>query len=270
MAAKLPQGSGRAPGGLELSSTVTQRSRSSSAVVPVSAQTHALFLDFDGTLAPLQDDADSVVLPTDGDKTLLALKQIFDDAIVLISGRDIRDLSARTPIDLWRAGGHGLDVCRPGQTPPINQVRIDGSVRKQVDTIVAGLTGVRVEDKGPVLAIHYRQNPSAEYVLLEAIRGLAETLPDYKAQNGKCVIELKPITANKGRALQTLMQAPPFLGRIPVMVGDDTTDEDAMAAAIQLGGVGVKVGAGDSCAQYRMIDPDSVWVWLRGILNEHA
>lgn len=239
-------------------------------MAPVSAQTHALFLDFDGTLAPLQDDADSVVLPTGGEKTLLSLKHGFNDALVLISGRDIRDLSARTPIDLWRAGGHGLEVCRPGQMPATDRVKIDDAVRKKVDAIVAPLTGVRIEDKGPVLAIHYRQNPLAENQLVDKIGALAQSVPDYKAQNGKCVIELKPNTANKGRTLQALMQTPPFIGRIPVMVGDDTTDEDAMAVAAQLGGFGIKVGAGVSCAEYALSDPGAVWNWLRGIANEHA
>ena len=34
---------------------------------------------------------------------------------------------------------------------------------------------------------------------------------------------------------------PPFAGRLPVFVGDDVTDEDGIAAAKALGGVGVRV-----------------------------
>ena len=84
------------------------------------------------------------------------------------------------------------------------------------------------------------------------------------------MIELKPAAANKGIALASMMQRKPFLGRIPVMVGDDTTDEDAMQAAKDLGGYGVKVGKGETCAEFGFEDPSDVWVWLRRLVDEHA
>ena len=62
------------------------------------------------------------------------------------------------------------------------------------------------------------------------------------------VVEVKPAAAHKGAALRALASRPPFAGRRPVMLGDDTTDEDAIAAAQALGGLGVKVGPGDSAA----------------------
>jgi trehalose 6-phosphate phosphatase len=180
------------------------------AVTSVSALTNALFLDFDGTLAPLQDDPDTVALPDGGAEILLSLSAAFDGALVLISGRDIRDLSARTPQALWRAGGHGLDVCAPGQEPVPESQAIAPEVRARIDAIVTPFAGVRVEDKGPVLAIHYRQNAAAEGDLMTQISAVAADMPDYKSQHGKMVIELKPIAANKGRALASIMQDLPF------------------------------------------------------------
>jgi trehalose 6-phosphate phosphatase len=46
------------------------------------------------------------------------------------------------------------------------------------------------------------------------------------------------------------------------MLGDDTTDEDAIATALALGGVGVKVGEGPSAAALRARDPAAVRAWL--------
>ena len=37
------------------------------------------------------------------------------------------------------------------------------------------------------------------------------------------------------------MQQPPFAGRVPIFVGDDVTDEPAIAQAIALGGAGLHV-----------------------------
>jgi trehalose 6-phosphate phosphatase len=54
------------------------------------------------------------------------------------------------------------------------------------------------------------------------------------------------------------------------MVGDDTTDEDAMRAASELGGYGIKVGQGETCASLRLKDTHAVWDWLRSIADEHA
>ena len=238
--------------------------------VPFSAHQNVLFLDFDGTLAPLQDDPDSVALPGDGAETLLKLKQCLSGALVLISGRDIRDLSSRTPVELWRAGGHGLEICQPGTTPQAHGGDAPPSLIEATDKIVAAHAGARVENKGPVLAIHYRQAPSAEAELLKALRALADETPGYKAQHGKMVIELKPERANKGRALAEMMAFPEFAGRTPIMVGDDTTDEDAMRVAADLNGFGIKVGEGESCAKYRFADTDAVWDWLRRLVNEHA
>lgn len=55
---------------------------------------------------------------------------------------------------------------------------------------------------------------------------------------------------------------PPFAGRRPLMFGDDTTDEDAIAAAETLGGIGVKIGAGATAASLRAPDPAALRAWL--------
>ncbi len=237
---------------------------------PVLSKQHALFLDFDGTLAPLQDDPDTVFLPQGGEECLCTLTQQLRGALVLISGRGLRDLSLRTPIDVWRAGGHGHDLCQPGEMPSATDEAAPVALVNAVNSLIRDFEGVRLEQKGKVLAIHFRQNPKAGPELAPAAKQLAGAANGYVFQHGNRVIELKPAGADKGTALTALMSRSPFLGRVPVMIGDDTTDEDAMLAAQKLGGIGIKVGDGETCAEYRFENTVMVWRWLREQLNEHA
>ena len=57
----------------------------------------------------------------------------------------------------------------------------------------------------------------------------------------KMAWEVRPAGTDKGVAVRGLMRLPPFAGRLPVFVGDDVTDEDGIAAARELGGVGLMV-----------------------------
>lgn len=249
---------------------MTETSSSSSAAAPLLVPENALFLDFDGTLAPLQDNPDTVSLPEGGDALLGRLNEILNGGLVLISGRGVADLSARTPQALLRIGAHGLEICEPGQAAEASEQMLPTSLKAGIENALKGLPGVRLEEKGRVAAIHYRQNPAAGPGLLKDLAALIESLPDYRIQHGKMVIELKPAGANKGAALRTICARPEFKDRLPIMVGDDTTDEDAIRAAQALGGYGIKVGDGETSADYRLADPGAVWTWIREIVNEHA
>jgi len=62
------------------------------------------------------------------------------------------------------------------------------------------------------------------------------------------------------------MTQPPFIGTVPVFVGDDVTDEAGFLAVEELGGVGVLVGpARTTAARYRLDDVAAVRAWLEQI-----
>ncbi len=222
----------------------------------------ALFLDFDGTLAPLQDDPHTVALSDGMRAAVLAAATRLDGALAIVTGRDVRDLAARTPDALWRAGAHGSEVIAPGETPRPNAET--AALAAEAETAFAELDGVWVEPKGPVVAVHFRQAPQREAEVLRELETIAARHPDYIVQRGKMVVEAKPRGANKGAAVEAFMQRSPFAGRTPVMIGDDTTDEDGFRAAARLGGWAVKVGDGPSDARYRLADVEAVRDWLEG------
>ena len=223
----------------------------------------ALFLDFDGTLAGLQDDPDTVFLAPGMDGVLETIGNRLGGALAILSGRDAGDLARRVPGGLWRIGNHGLLPLAPDQVAPETRAAAPEAVRGAIEKISAMFHGTRVETKGPVLALHYRQAPDSADSLGSALAEAGLSDAGYRIQHGKFVFEAKPEDANKGRALARMMQEAPFAGRRPVMIGDDTTDEDAFRAANGLGGLTVKVGAGDTVARCRLESVDVVHAYLK-------
>ena len=85
-------------------------------------------------------------------------------------------------------------------------------------------------------------------------------------QAGNLVVELKTPGTSKGTALTAFLEEPPFAGAVPVMVGDDLTDEDGFVAAEALWGFGVLVGPPrETAARYGLPDVAAVLAWLNAV-----
>ncbi len=225
------------------------------------ASADALFLDFDGTLVEIGPDPDAIVLDPKTAESLSRLSLRLAGAVALLSGRDIRDLARRTPPSVWRAGGHGLEIVAPDAALPPSPNPPDDAVLARLREATR-TPGVRIEIKGPVAALHYRAAPEAAEACIEAAREAAGLGTDLVHQPGKMVVEVKPASAHKGKALRNIASAPPFAGRRPLMFGDDTTDEDAIAAAQDLGGLGIKIGDGPTAARLHAPSPAALRAWL--------
>jgi trehalose 6-phosphate phosphatase len=77
------------------------------------------------------------------------------------------------------------------------------------------------------------------------------------------MVELLPSAAGKGGAIRAFMQRRPFLGRRPVFVGDDVTDEHGFAAVNELGGMSIRVGdIPETSAQWRLRNVSELRAWL--------
>lgn len=230
---------------------------------PLLTPQNAVFLDLDGTLAPIMDAPEIVALAPETAALLQRLAAFAGGAAAIISGRDLRDLDRRTPRALARIGAHGLECARAGEAPAPAPPPSPPRLLAALTRIVEGHPGAWLEAKGPVVAIHYRKAPHAAAAIYDEVKEAVACAPSYAAQLGKMVVEAKPSGADKGKALRAAMTAPPFSGRAAVMVGDDATDEDAFPVAEEFGGYAVKVGPGATRAKFRLESPEDVIDWVR-------
>jgi len=219
----------------------------------------SLFLDFDGTLVGFQDDPDLVYLRDKDAALLLEINKRLGGALAIISGRDLRDLSKRVPANLWRIGNHGLFKSPPNKPAPETLKSLPDGLLDLVTAALPEIDGLWIETKGPIITIHHRVQPSAGADIKKALMPSIAAFPDLGLQLGNNVVEVKPSAANKGSALIRQMSIAPFEGRIPVMIGDDRTDEDGFKAARTLGGYGIKIGPGPTSAPYRISDITSLY-----------
>jgi trehalose 6-phosphate phosphatase len=143
---------------------------------------------------------------------------------------------------------------------------VPGAARAAVLALGAGHRGLRIEDKGASLAVHYRDQPALGPMALGEARKIAERWR-LRLQEGRMVVELRAPGPDKGDAVAAFMREPPFAGRRPVYIGDDLTDEDGFAAATAMGGFGVIVGERrPTAAAYALADVSAALGWLRASL----
>lgn len=134
--------------------------------------------------------------------------------------------------------------------------------------MLAQHAGLRLEDKGMSLALHYRQAPELGAYVQQLMHQLvAQTRRELVVQEGKCFVEVKPPGKNKGTAVAEYLVELPFLGRRPVFIGDDQTDAYGFVAVNVRGGLSIGVGPGDFSAHYRLPDAVAVREWLSGALR---
>lgn len=240
--------------------------------LPEPAPDWALFLDVDGTLIEIAETPDAVIVPAGLVAQLGRISGALGGAVALVSGRSIANLEELLgPVPTAIAGLHGLEL-RQGGGSEIHRAQVDRHLlheaREALQAFADSHDGVMLEDKALTLALHYRAAPQAQ----EAVEAkAAELVARHEGQlhtiRGKMVVELKTLGSDKGTAIEALMAAPPFAGRVAVFAGDDITDEDGFAAIDRLGGISIRIGAfaGGSLAQLHCDSVADFGRWLASV-----
>jgi trehalose 6-phosphate phosphatase len=224
----------------------------------------SLFLDLDGTLAPLMARPHLVGPDPKRNRLLRDVAQALEGRLAIVSGRSIEEVDRITGGCIGCVAGlHGLE--RRNGKGVIDSTAPHPHLEKAIAVVEAfahARPQLLVEKKRLGVALHYREAPEAAAETLAFARRIAWAT-GLKLQEGNMVAELRCPGSDKGDMLRAFMQERPFSGHFPVFVGDDVTDEDGFAAAQALDGVGVLVGPPrHTNAASRLQDVQDVLLWL--------
>lgn len=229
----------------------------------------AIFTDFDGTLVELAETPDDVDVPVSLSHQLERAARELGSAFAVLTGREIADIDKfLSPLQLPIAGAHGTQRRRADgfvETIDPASVLAAEEIANAIHPLVVANPGLLLETKEGAVALHFRQAPELEAAARIAMEEAVHNATDFVLVPGKMVFEARPRGVTKGTALRAFMREEPFLGRTPIFIGDDTTDEDAFIAAQELGGVGIKLGEGDTAARMRIANVASVHALIQGL-----
>jgi len=175
----------------------------------------AVFLDVDGTLAPIVARPELAEVP---EETRAELRRLVERYAVVacVSGRSGEEAQRLVGVEgVVYVGVHGLELAPEAER-----------WRKALRPF-AQLDWPWLEDKGLTVALHWREAADGQAARAELDR-VAERAEEagLEARWGRKVLELRPpVEADKGTAVRALLEERGL--RRALYAGDDTTDLDA-------------------------------------------
>jgi trehalose 6-phosphate phosphatase len=210
-----------------------------------------IFCDIDGVLAPIVQRAEEAKVRQETSLLLGRLARRYA-GVGCISGRSATEARRLVGVGgIAYAGSHGAELLAPGAVQPRTNEAFkswEGRVKAFVaerDRPDLRRLRVRIEDKGPIAALHWRGAPDEEAARqrIEEIAHEAEAA-GLGTHWGRKVLELRPpVEFDKGLALRELVEL--YGARMALFGGDDVTDLDAFDALTAL----VEEGALDSAVR---------------------
>ncbi len=196
----------------------------------------AIFCDLDGTLAPIVERADDAHVREKTSRLLGRLGRRYR-CVACISGRSAAEARRLVGVgSITYAGTHGTELLDPGARQPTlapgledwaDRVRHFASERHSSDLRKLRL---RLEDKGPISAFHWRGTPD-EDAARERLERLAEEAEEegFATHWGRKVLEVRPpVAIDKGQAVRALAER--YEPETALFGGDDVTDLDGFDA----------------------------------------
>lgn len=239
-----------------------------------------IFLDYDGTLAPIVNDPSKAFLSPFTKQLIKALAETPGVEIVVISGRSLPEIKRLVNIPgLTYVGNHGFEIEGPSMrhVHPSSEraVKLFSRIAKQLTRAFKIDSGILVENKKLTLSVHYRNLEPK--MVSEAKKLFEKILTSYLTANqveiieGKKVWEIRPALAwNKGATVLWLLERSVAALNsmiLPIYIGDDQTDETAFHSLKQ-SGLTIRVTdnpSEETHAKYFLRGPEEVVEFLKRI-----
>ncbi|MFA4829253.1 MAG: trehalose-phosphatase [Thermodesulfovibrionales bacterium] len=210
----------------------------------------ALFLDYDGTLVPIQKAPSQCILSNKIKGRLKLLAGSDRCYLTILSGRSLPDIKKMAGIkNICYGGNHGLDIAGPNirfTHPKVLSTRpLIIKIKKLLDKEIRTIKGAWLEDKKFTLSLHFRSARTKDIPRVKKV--FYDVAGKFLEKNllvvikGKKVLELAPnVSWNKGKAVRWILQR--LKGKyLSIYIGDDLTDETAFKALCKRG-ITIRVG----------------------------
>jgi trehalose 6-phosphate phosphatase len=202
----------------------------------------AILLDIDGTLAPIVDNASDAHVPQSTRQLLTAVANRYG-LVACVSGRRASEARAMVGVGtISYLGSHGVELLRAGWTEAVLDPGVEDWVRRirefgrDADTADTRKLRVRLEDKGSIVAFHWRGAPDQE-AARAAVDAIAERANEagLRTHWGRKVLEVRPpVRMDKGAGIRNVLETSGQGIEAALYVGDDSTDLDAFRALGEL------------------------------------
>ncbi len=177
----------------------------------------AILTDVDGTLAPIVPRPEEAAVPARASEALRRLSGRYG-MVGCVSGRRAEEARRLVGVDgIAYAGNHGLELLLPGESEPRFDPALEGREGDAAAFLAAlgpdtpAERGLRLEDKGPIQALHWRgaeDDQAAEAHAHEI--GAAAGRAGLELRWGRKVLELRPPGGGgKDAAVAALLANPP-------------------------------------------------------------
>lgn len=240
----------------------------------------AIFCDIDGTLAPIVRRPDDAHVRDEISVLLGRLGRRYG-CVACVSGRPVAEARRLVGVgSIAYAGAHGAELLRAGEMKPALspafaswEPRVRGFVAARENVRELKLLRIRIEDKGPIKAFHWRDVPDEQAAESWLGNVAAEAEADGLATHwGRKVLEIRPpVHVDKGQAVRTLIEDARVRGAL--FAGDDVTDLDAFDTLDALAAAGaldatVRVGVSSAEGPAAIVERADVVVdGVRGMVD---
>jgi trehalose 6-phosphate synthase/phosphatase len=231
------------------------------------------FLDYDGTLAEIRKKPHRARPGSEIKQLLERLENKSRIDVYLISGRKKEDLEAWfSDYDVNLIAEHGFFYRQSGGHWTEFEERADLSWMPEMEEILHRHTvmtpGSSLERKTSALVWHYRESDPeyGSWKARELVAQLTDMLSNLPVEihHGRRIVEVTAMQINKGAVVEYFLNRYGY--EAALCAGDDTTDE-RMFRIKDRRIVSIKVGEGDSAAQFRVSTPPNFRRVLGDILS---